>query len=310
MDSIVTGGAGFIGSHLVEELVKRGREVTVLDDFSNGTRANLTTVVSRTRVIEHDVSKPYAELFKDSNVDEIYSLACYPRQISFLNPRRDCEVNLIATINALDLARATGAKVAFASNTGIVSNPKTLPVDENFPPNPLTPYDVHKLASEHLLRVYSKVYGVRDVVLRFASVYGPRQRVNERLGWRPVIPEFSTKLLQGKSPMIDGDGSQTRDFIFVNDIVNGLVKAMESNSDDGELFILGTNIETSILELYRMISGILKAETRPNHGPRKPEEISRMRYDYSKARNVFGWSPITSLTDGLGSTVEYLRAES
>jgi UDP-glucose 4-epimerase len=309
MHSVVAGGAGFIGSHLVEELVKRGRRVTVVDDFSNGSRANLVSVASKIKIIERDISNPYTDLFEHDKIDEVYSLACYPRQISLANPRRDCEVNLIGTMNALEVARATGSKVAFASNTGIVSNPKTIPIDETFPPNPLTPYDIHKLASEHLLRVYHKVHRVRSVALRFASVYGPRQRVNETLGWRPVIPEFCTRLLSKTLPTIDGDGSQTRDFIFVKDIVNGVIAAMESKKDDGDMFILGTNNETSILSIYRMISEILRVEAKPKHGPRKPEEIARMRYDYSKARNAFGWSPQVSLSQGLKETVESLEKE-
>jgi UDP-glucose 4-epimerase len=309
MQSVVSGGAGFIGSHLVEELVKRGRRVTVVDDFSNGSRENLASVASEIKIIERDISKQYNDLFEREKIDEIYTLACYPRQISLANPRRDCEVNLIGTMNTLEVARATGAKVAFASNTGIVSNPQTIPIDETFPPNPLTPYDIHKLASEHLLRVYHKVHGVRSVALRFASVYGPRQRVNETLGWRPVIPEFCTKLLRDTSPTIDGDGSQTRDFIFVKDIVAGVIAAMESNRDDGNMFILGTDNETSISSIYQMISEILNVEVKPKHGPRKPEEIARMRYDYSKARNAFGWNPRVSLSEGLKETLECLRKE-
>ena len=309
MHAVVTGGAGFIGSHLVEELVRSGRQVTVLDDFSNGSRSNLDAVASKVVMIERDISRPYTDLLENTEVDELYSLACYPRQISFQNPRRDCEVNLVGTMNALEVARKKGAKVAFASNTGIVSNPKTIPVDETFPPNPLTPYDTHKLASEYLLRVYSKMYNVRSVVLRFASVYGPRQRVNEKLGWRPVIPEFCMKLLQGVSPTIDGDGAQTRDFVFVKDIVDGVIAAMQSNSNEGDIFILGTNRETSILDLYRTISKILRVDVPPNYGPRKPEEIMRMRYDYSKAHRAFGWDPRTQLPDGLRSTVQHLKQE-
>jgi len=309
MHSIVTGGAGFIGSHLVEELAKIGRKVTVLDDLSNGSLGNLGSVAPKITIIEHDISRPYAGLFEQQKIDEIYSLACFPRQVSFLDPRRDAEVNLVGTMNALELARVSGAKVAFASNTGIVSDPKALPVDETFPPNPLTPYDTHKLASEHLLRIYSKTYGVRTVVLRFASVYGPRQRVNEKLGWRPVIPEFCTRLLQGVSPTVDGDGAQTRDFVFVKDIVDGVIAAMQSNSNEGDVFILGTNKETSILDLYRTISKILRVDVPPNYGPRKPEEIMRMRYDYSKAHRAFGWTPRTPLLDGLRTTVQHLKQE-
>lgn len=311
--SLVTGGAGFIGSHLVEELVRRGRGVIVIDDFSNGRMENLSSVASEIRILGHDISKSYVSRPELDTVDEIYTLACYPRQISLANPRRDCEVNLIGTINALELAQRTRAKVLFTSNTGIVSNPLTLPVDENSPPNPLTPYDTHKLASEYLLKVFSMVHGVRTVTVRFSSIYGPRQRVNERLGWKPVIPEFATKLLNGRTPTIDGDGSQTRDFLYVKDAVNGVVQAMETThpeANKGGVFILGTNTETSIMSIYSTLCTLTGVTTAPQFGSRKPEEISRMRYDYSKARSAFGFEPKTKLLEGLKETVCFLKTES
>lgn len=310
--SLVTGGAGFIGSHLTEELVRRGREVTVIDDFSNGRRENLSAINSEITIVRHDVSQSYTSNPEIEDPDEIYSLACYPRQISFANPRRDCEVNLIGTINALELARKANAKVLFTSNTGIVSNPPSLPVDETFPANPLTPYDTHKLASEYLLKAYSHLYGLRSVTVRFASIYGPRQRVNERLGWKPVIPEFAGKLLMGEAPVMDGDGTQTRDFLYVTDAVDGVIRAMEAGHDEanrGGVFILGTNRETSIKGLYSTLSSLVGKQTAPRYGPRKPEEISRMRYDYSRARSVFGFEPKTDLVDGLKETVEFLKSE-
>ena len=222
-------------------------------------------------------------------------------------------MNLVGTINVLELARRTGAKVLFTSNTGIVSNPQSLPVDETFPPNPLTPYDTHKLASEYMLKVFVQVYGIRTVSVRFASIYGPRQRVNEKLGWKPVIPEFATKLLRGEAPTIDGDGSQTRDFLYVKDAVDGVVRAMQSNGPEanrGGIFILGTNREVSINDVYCTISLLVKrGDIKPKRGPRKPEEILHMRYDYSKAREIFGFEPKTRFEEGLKETIDFLRKE-
>jgi len=304
MRSLVTGGAGFIGSHLVEALVHRGESVFVIDDLSNSSMMNLASVASKIQFRKHDVSSGLPEL---PSISHIYHLACHPRQISLANPVRDCQVNLIGTINILEFAKRTRAKVLFTSNTGIVSNPPRLPVDESFPPNPLTPYDAHKLASEHMLRVYHHVYGTPTVTVRFASIYGPRQRVNETLGWRPVIPEFASKLLRGDAPMIDGDGEQTRDFLYVKDAVDGVIRAMASDSDNGDVFILGSNTETSILHLYELISDLLGVKMKPKHGPRKKEEIMCMRYDYSKATRTFGWVPKASLREGLELTVSSLR---
>lgn len=308
--SLITGGSGFIGSHLAEELVNRGRTVLVMDDLSNGRLDNLRAVEHQVVFLRHDITSGFVGLGELKDVDEIYHLACYPRQISFADPVRDCLVNLTGTILCLELARKTGAKIVYTSNTGIVSNPPTLPVDETFAPNPLTPYDTHKLASEYMMKAYHKFHGIRAVTVRFASIYGPRQRVNEELGWRPVIPEFATRLLKGEAPTIDGDGKQTRDFLYVKDAVDGVVRAMECDAPEansGGVFILGTNRETSINELYRVIAGLLDADIKPRHGPRKSEDIMRMRYDYMKAKKTFGFNPKTRLDDGLKETLDFLK---
>jgi UDP-glucose 4-epimerase len=310
--SLITGGAGFIGSHLVEELVRLGRRVVVVDDLTNGRIDNLASVEHQIAFHRHDITRGLLSLEELEVIGEIYNLACYPRQISFANPVRDCEVNLTGTISCLELARKTGAKVLFTSNTGIVSNPQSLPVDETFVPNPLTPYDIHKLASEYMLRAYHKYHGIKTVTVRFASIYGPRQRVNEKLGWKPVIPEFVTKFLRGEVPTIDGDGKQTRDFLYVKDAVRGVVQAMESKAaeaNNGGMFILGTCVETSINEICSAIVELLNSEARARHGPAKLEDIMRMRYDYAKAKTTFGFDPKTSLQDGLRETVEFLRRE-
>lgn len=312
VNSLITGGAGFIGSHLAEELVKRGRNLVVVDDLSNGRMDNLRTVESRLTVHQHDIARGLLDIDKLERLDEIYHLACYPRQISFANPNRDCEVNLIGAVSCLELARKTGAKVLFTSNTGIVSNPQSLPVDETFAPNPLTPYDTNKLASEYMLKAYHKFYGIRTVTVRFASIYGPRQRVNEKLGWRPVIPEFATRLLGSEAPTIDGDGRQTRDFLYVKDAVNGVVKAMQSSSPEtnsGGVFILGTNREVSINEVYQAIAKLLNSKVQPKHGPGKADDIMRMRYNYAKARTTFAFEPKTTVEDGLAQTIEFLKGE-
>ena len=310
--SLITGGAGFIGSHLAEELVKRGRSVVIIDDLSNGRMDNIASVKHQVVFLRHDVARGLAGLDELEEVDEIYHLACYPRQISFSNPLRDCEVNLMGTIGCLELARKTGAKVLYTSNTGVVSNPSTLPVDETFPPNPLTPYDTHKLASEYMLSAYHKFYSVRTVTVRFASIYGPRQRVNNQLGWKPVIPEFVTKLLRREAPTMDGDGKQTRDFLYVKDAVDGVIRAMESNAPEansGGMFILGTNRETSINDIYQSIARLLKMDFEARRGPGKAEDIMRMRYDYTKAKRTFGFEPRTTVEEGLEETVAFLREE-
>jgi nucleoside-diphosphate-sugar epimerase len=163
-----------------------------------------------------------------------------------------------------------------------------------------------------MLRAYHKFYGITTVTVRFASIYGPRQRVNAKLGWKPVIPEFATKLLDGEAPTIDGDGEQTRDFLYVKDAVRGVIRAMESGAPEansGGVFILGTNSETSINELYSIVATLLKTDIEPKHGPRKADDIVRMRYDYRRAMDTFGFTPKMTTEDGLRETVEFLRQE-
>ena len=294
--------------------MKRGRTVVVVDDLSNGRLENLEPVKKDVVFVNHDVSRDLSGLLEVNGVSEIFHLACFPRQISFQNPQRDAEVNLVSTVNCLELARRNGAKLLFTSNTGIVSDPLSLPVDESFRPSPSTPYDCHKLASEYLLSAYHRMYGVPTVVVRFASIYGPRQRVNPALGWRPVIPEFVTKLLRSEAPTITGDGGQTRDFLFVRDAVDGVIRAMESKAPEansGGMFILGTNTETSVKDLFCKIQAIVGNDPTvlPRHGPMKKDDITRMRYDYSKAKNSFGFQPATDLDRGLAETVEFLRRD-
>jgi UDP-glucose 4-epimerase len=308
---IVTGGAGFVGSHLVDRLVGEGEQVTVVDDMSNGRTENLSNVLDKISLHKLDVSDPNTvQTFFDSGVNEIFHLACYPRSISFSNPLRDCQTNLMSTINILKLAEHEDAKIVFSSNTGIVSNPETLPVDESAPPNPVTPYDVHKYASELMLRAYSKTYGTKSVILRFASVYGPRQRVNEDLGWTPLIPEFAGKIKRDIPPAIPGDGTQTRDFIYVSDIVEGLLAAMRSDISNAEMFILGTGVETSVIEAFRMICRLMGSNVTPRFEAARVDDIKKMRYSFSKAMRLLRWRPKTSIEDGLRRTIQQFVVDS
>lgn len=312
--AIVTGGAGFIGSHLVEKLVEEGTRVIIIDDLSNGKLSNLETVKDKASFIQRDITDGLS-VAPAIGFDELYHLVCYPRQVSFKDPLRDMEVNVGGAIRSLEFARTAGAKMLFTSNTGIVSRPRKLPVDEASLPNPLTPYDCHKLAVEYLMRSYHKYYGLKTVIIRFATVYGPRQQVNKELGWHPVIPEFCGKLLIGEAPTIDGDGHQTRDFLNVHDAVRGVIKAMRSDAQEannGGMFILGTGKETSIGTLFEQIADLLAKSRSISechvHGPPKAEDISRMLYSYDKAKSTFGYEPRVQLKDGLREVVDWMRA--
>jgi UDP-glucose 4-epimerase len=299
---LCTGGAGFVGSHLVDRLCYEGHTVTVLDDLSSGSKKNLNRDAN---LIVADVSnqKTWENLGPH---DFVFALACYPRSTSLQNPYQDLQVNYLATLHALEYAKPNRTPIVYASNTGIVSNPTTLPVNEKFPDKPTTPYDLHKLSSEHLFRIYREQFDVPTLVFRFASVYGPRQVCHENINWHPIIPHFLKLIRRNEPPTIDGDGEQTRDFVYVSDIVNGLILGMKGLRN-GRIFnskiILGTNKETTVNELWEQIALITRSKLAPKHGLPRPADIQRMRYDTRLAQKELGWKAKIGLMNGLRRTI-------
>ena len=306
--TLVTGGAGFIGSHLVEELVKQGLSVVVMDDFSNGQKENLANVVDDIEVVKCDVSMPFESIIKKLDgysFDGIFHLACHPRSFSLEKPFRDLDVNARGMLNILELAKTNeNCKVVFTSNSGIYGEPKYLPIDEHHSDNPTTPYDANKLVSEHYCKIYHRIYGVPIAICRLATVYGERQRTTPI--WKPVITEFITKLLNNRTPQVCWDGEQTRDFIYVADVVMGLLEAYNADTKDG-VYILGTGEETSIGKIYKIISKRLDVEKEPLKGEKVKGDIRRMCYSSQKAKERFGFTPKYSLEEGIKSYVEDLK---
>jgi len=272
MNVLITGGAGFIGSHLAEALVKGEHDVTVLDDLSNGAISNLDSIQGAYKFIRADVAKNGTITEK---YETIYHLACWPRSRSFSDPFRDVEVNVNGMVNVLEAARKSDAKVIFSSNSGIYDTSK-LPITEGSPDNPKTPYDLNKLTAERYLELYYRTYGIDYTIFRFATVYGPRQRTSEE--WKPVVIEFIDKLSQGLPPTIYWNGLQTRDFIYVDDIVSNLVSARKYMPLKGPI-ILATGKETSINELYAIVSRKLNVAIQPVRAPMVLGDISRMQYE-------------------------------
>ena len=284
---LVTGGAGFVGSHLVESLTQ-GNQLVALDDLSNGSLSNLKSAGREVKFLRADASRE-SVIARVRRIDGIFHLACHPRSFSFDSPARDVDVNLRSTVNMLELARKKDAKLIFTSNSGIYGEPEYLPVDEKHRIDCKTPYDVNKYASELQIRAYAKEYGLRTVVCRLATVYGPRQRVNEKLGWRPLVATFFERLMSNKPPTIFGDGEQTRDLIYVKDVVDGLIRSFNSKEANGEIFNLGTGTEVSVNDVYRMISEALGKSIEPERGPPSIGDIRRMCYSNLKAKRVFGF---------------------
>ncbi len=302
---LVTGGAGFIGSHLVDNLVTKGHKVAVVDDLSNGRIENLEEIFQNIIFLKHDVSKPFYNIDSSlPSMDVIYHLACFPRSQSFANPKRDVEVNINGMVNVLELARRNRAEVIFSSNSGIYDTSK-IPIDERAADRPKTPYDLNKLTAERYLKLYKEVYGVPHVIFRFATVYGPRQRVSP--DWKPVVMEFINKLSRGLAPTIYWDGEQTRDFIYVGDLVEALVKAMSCEETLEETMILGSGVETSINQLYEAVSNRLGVEISPKRESKVLGDIRRMRYDCGKAKRILNWEPGTTLKNGVDNILKDLK---
>ena len=305
---LITGGAGFVGSHLTEKLLEDGATVVIIDDFSNGTMANLENVKDKVTVLKHDISVSFAQFKKALSgykFDGIFHLACFPRSLSLKDPFRDLEVNAKGTLNVLELARLNKAKVVFTSNSGIYGDPDYLPIDEKHPDKPSTPYDANKLVSEYYLKIYYHIYGIPIAICRLATVYGERQRTKPE--WKPVIPEFATKVLRGESSTIYWDGEQTRDLIYVKDVVQGLVKAFASDSTADEVFILGTSIETSVNRIYQIICQALGKQIEPTRAGKVAGDIRRMKLSFEKAERTFAFKPEYSLEQGVKNYIDWLK---
>jgi UDP-glucose 4-epimerase len=304
--ALVTGGAGFIGSNIVAALTALGREVTVLDNLLSGHRSNLEPFRS-IRFVEGDVrdAKAVREAMRGCKV--VFHLAASvgnKRSIDF--PIDDAEINVLGTLRVLEAAREAGVrKVVVSSSAGIFGELKTLPIREDHPIEPDTPYGATKLCEEKLALSYAKLYELEAVCLRYFNVFGPNQRFD---AYGNVIPIFVFKMLNGETLTIHGDGEQTRDFVHVNDVVQANLRAAESRGVSGA-FNLGSGSRITInrlVELLREVSG-LKPVVR--HGPPRPGDVRDSLADISAARRAFGFNPTTDMQQGLANYVAWARTE-
>ena len=303
MKVMVTGGAGFIGSHVTIDLLAKGHEVVVIDDLSTGRQENVPVGA---RSIELSVLDP---ILRDVVADERPEVISHhagqtdPRR-SMDDPLFDARINALGGLNVIGAAVAAGVrKVIYASTAAVYGEPEALPVDEASPTRPISGYGVSKLAVEHWLRVASRQQGLDYTVLRYANVYGPRQRGDGEAG---VIAIFAERMLNGRSGHIIGDGLQTRDFIFVGECAraHGLVL---DGAASGRVINIGSGVETSIETLHGSLAGLSGFDILPERSPARPGEIRHMRFDVSKAYAEIGWKPEVSLEDGLKATLEHIR---
>jgi UDP-glucose 4-epimerase len=298
--AIVTGGAGFIGSHLVDALVARGDDVTVVDDLSSGRRENLT---DRVRLVEGDVRDPdtVEEAFAAAQPEVCFHLAAQVDvRVSVAQPAYDCDINLIGTIRVLEAARGQGAQVVLASTGGAMYGECDTPAAESAPRLPTAPYGTSKLAAEEYLATYNRLYGTNHVALRYGNVYGPRQDPHGEAG---VVAIFLGRLARAEELRIFGDGRQTRDYVYVADVVAATVAAAGRSG----VFNVGTGVETSVLELAEGCGRVAGVEVETAFAPPRPGELQRSVLDPGLAERELGFHASTGLEDGLAPTWNFIR---
>ncbi len=303
---LVTGGAGFIGSHLVEALVARGHPVRVLDNFSTGRWENLSAVRDRVEVVEGDIRDPRAVRRAMNGVEVVAHLAAIVSvERSLQDPQETTEVNTGGTLHLLEAARrARVQRFLFASSAAIYGDHSQLPLREELPPHPLSPYAASKVAGEALCQSYRAAYGLSTVVLRFFNIYGPRQ--DPQSPYSGVISIFVGRMRQGLPPVIYGDGQQTRDFVYVEDVVAALIRAGEQDGADGTVLNVARGEETSVLRLVALLNQALGTHLEPVFAPARAGEVRRSAGDPRRAQAVLGWQPTVGLTEGLSRLVSSL----
>jgi UDP-glucose 4-epimerase len=294
MRAIVTGGAGFIGSHVVEALLARGDEVHALDDLSKGTRER---VADGAELHVADIRQP-DEVFDAVRPEAVFHLAAQADvRTSVERPDYDADVNVLGTTRILEASRRHGAKIVFSSTGGAIYGECDRPAPETAPRQPLAPYGTSKLCGEEYLATWNRLYGTSHVSLRFGNVYGPRQEPHGEAG---VVAIFMGLLRDGGTPKIFGDGSQTRDYVYVHDVVRAMLLAFDH--DGGGVFNVGTGAETSVLQLYDAIQHVSDIRREPEFAPARLGELQRSVLDASRAARELGWTAERELTDGLAET--------
>jgi UDP-glucose 4-epimerase len=298
MKAVVTGGAGFIGSHVVDTLLDRGDDVVVIDSFATGRRENVrdeATLVERD--IREDLRDPVA------GAEVVFHLAAQADVgTSVERPEYDAEVNVLGTLRVLEAARAAGAHVVFSSTGGAVYGETVRPAREDDPLTPLAPYGASKLAGEQYLATWNRLHGTGHVTLRFANVYGPRQLPKLEGG---VIAIFFNRVVAGEKVTIFGDGEQTRDFVYVADVVAAMLAAAEHR---GGVFNVGTGIETSVNRLYSVMQDITGTDAEPEYAPARLGDLLRSTVDVTRAERDLGWRPERTLEAGLAETWAWTAA--
>jgi nucleoside-diphosphate-sugar epimerase len=304
---LVTGGAGFIGSHLTEELVRRGHFVRVADSLITGKRANLEHI-SGVDFREGDLAEINFARSVVENCDYVLHQAALPSVPRSVNdPITSNRANVDATLNVLVAARDAGVKrLVFAGSSSAYGNTPTLPKHEDMPAHPLSPYALQKVVGEQYLQMFTQLYGLETVSIRYFNVFGPRQDPGS--AYSGVISVFATALLENRSPTIYGNGEQSRDFTYIANVVDGVLRACHADRASGEVINVATGGRISLNQLYRAVRDLTGAKGDPIYEAPRAGDVKDSQADISKARRILGYDPIVTFEEGLNRTVAWYRA--
>lgn len=311
MRALVTGGAGFIGSTLVDRLLAEGHEVTVVDDLSRGRLENLDgarAAGDRFAFHEMDLTDPaIGDLVAQAAPEVVFHLAAQiDVRLSVEDPVHDAEVNVVGTVRLAEAARRAGVRrIVFTSSGGSIYGPVTeLPVAETRPVDPLSPYAAGKVAGEIYLEMFARLYGIEWAGVAPANVYGPRQDPHGEAG---VVAIFSQRLLAGQPTRVFGDGGNTRDYVYVDDVVDAFMRAATVPGAAGLRFNVGTGLETSDRGLHTLVAEAAGAADAPEYAPARLGDVARSALDAGRAAEVLGWTPLVPIREGVARTVDYFR---
>jgi UDP-glucose 4-epimerase len=304
---LVTGGAGFIGSHVVDAYVAAGHEVAVLDNFSTGNEANLNSAAEVHRVDLRDraaVEKVVVS-FRPEIVNHHAAQSEVPKSVA--DPGLDAHINIVGGLNLLKASVDHKVKKVIFISTGgaLYGEPDVVPADEDHPVRPLSPYGTSKFSFEQYLGTFKRTFGLEFTVLRYANIYGPRQDFYAEEG--RVVAIFASRMLERKPVTIDGDGEQSRDMLHVGDAATANLAALERG--EGEIFHVSTGVPVSVNDLFRKLAILTDYKIAPNHGPRRKGDVYRIALNNTRARRDLGWEPRVSLEEGLSLTVDYFREQ-
>ena len=306
MDVLVTGGAGFIGSHVVDALVARGHQVAAVDNLSTGKRTNLSTEVSLVEVnLRSDDLEAVFQRVRPQAVFHLAAQASVPNSVA--DPAADADINVLGTINLLERCRDAGVRRVVYSSTGgaLYGEPEQIPCTEEHPVHPLSPYGVSKYVGEKYVEMYGRLYGLEYTILRYANVYGPRQ---DPFGEAGVVAIFGQRMMNGEDVIVFGDGTQERDFVYVEDVARANLLALERGS--GQALNIGCGVGTSVNELVASLRESTGYEKEPTYTEPRAGDVYRIALDASRARQELGWEPMVSLEEGLRRTVASIRDRS